>query len=95
MTKDDRHIIDMTLEGEFVSRPPPPAPPIGTRIMVWAIVAIVLSAAVLIVALTLWFVAMILPVVLAVGLIGWLALRYQLWRTGGSFVVVRRGPTRR
>jgi hypothetical protein len=63
--------------------------------MVWAIVAIVLSAAVLIVALALWFVAMILPVVLAMGLIAWLAFRYQLWRTGGSFVVVRRGPTRR
>jgi hypothetical protein len=91
MTKDDKHIIDMTLEGEFVSPPPPPTPPIGARIMLWAIVAMVLSVTVLIVTLTFWFVVMILPLVLAAALIAYLALRYQLWRGGRSFTI-RRGP---
>ena len=43
MAKNDNHIIDMTLEGEFVSPPPLARPPIGARIMVWAIVAMVLA----------------------------------------------------
>jgi hypothetical protein len=93
MTQDDRRIIDMTLEGDFVSPPTPPPPPIGARIMMWAIVAMVLAVTVLIVALTFWFVVMILPLVLAAALIAYLAFRYQLWRTGGSFTI-RRGPWR-
>lgn len=88
MTKDDKRIIEMTLEGEFVS---PPRPPIGARIMIWAIVAMVLSVAVLIVALTFWFVVMILPLVLAAALVAYLAFRYQVWRGGRSFTI-RRGP---
>jgi succinate-acetate transporter protein len=91
MTKADRRVIDMTLEGDFVAPPPPSRPPIGTRIMLWAIVTMVLAVTVLIVALTFWFVVMILPLVLAAGLIAYLAFRYQLWRTGGSFTI-RRGP---
>jgi hypothetical protein len=91
MTKDGKRIIDMTLEGEFVSPPPPPTPPIGARIMIWAIVTMVLALTVLIVALTFWFVVMILPLVLAAGLIAYLAFRYQLWRGRTSFTI-RRGP---
>jgi hypothetical protein len=91
MTKEDKRIIDMTLAGEFVSPPPQPRPPIGARIMLWAIVALVLAVTALIVAVTFWFVLMILPLVLAAALIGYLALRYQLWRSGRSFTI-RRGP---
>jgi hypothetical protein len=93
MAKDDRRIIDMTLEGEFVSPPPPPRAPIGARILLWAIVVMVLAVTALIVALTFWFVVMILPVVLAAALIAYLAIRYQMWRTGRSFTVWR-GPRR-
>jgi hypothetical protein len=94
MAKDDKRIIDMTLEGDFVSppRPPqPPRPPISARIMIWAIVAMVLAVTVLIVALTFWFVVMILPLVLAAALIAYLAFRYQMWRAGRSFTP-RRPP---
>ncbi len=93
MAQDDKHIIDMTLEGEFVSPPRPAAPPIGARIMIWAIVAMVLAITVLIVALTFWFVVMILPLVLAAALVAYLAFRYQVWRYGRSFTI-RRGPGR-
>jgi hypothetical protein len=91
MTKDDKRIIDMTLEGEFVSPPPPPRPPIGARIMIWAIVAMVLAMTVLIVALTFWFVLMILPVILAAAVIAYLAFRYQLWRSGRAYSIRRPG----
>jgi len=91
--KDDKRIIDMTLEGEFVAPPPRPRPPIGARIMVWAIVTMVLALTVLIVALTFWFVVMLLPLVLAAGMIAYLAFRYQMWRGGSSFIV-KRGPGR-
>jgi hypothetical protein len=93
MTQDDKHIIDMTLEGEFVSPPRPPRPPIGARIMLWAIVAMVLAVTALIVAVTFWFVVMLLPLVLAAALIAYLAFRYQLWRAGRTFTI-RRGPPR-
>ena len=91
MAKNDNDIIDMTLDGEFVSPPPLARPPIGARIMVWAIVAMVLAVAVLIVALTFWFVVMLLPLVLGAALVAYIALRFQLWRSGDTFTV-RRGP---
>jgi Na+-translocating ferredoxin:NAD+ oxidoreductase RnfD subunit len=91
MTQDDKRIIDMTLEGEFVSPPHQQKPPIGARIMLWAIVAMVLAVTLLIVAVTFWFVVMLLPLVLAAALIAYLAFRYQLWRSGRTFTI-RRGP---
>jgi hypothetical protein len=92
MAKDDNRIIDMTLEGEFVAPPAPPKPPIGARMMLWAIVAMVLAAAALIVVLTVWFLVMILPVVLGVALVAYLAFRYQVWRAGQTFTIRRGGP---
>ena len=88
MQQDDRRIIDMTLTGEFVA---PPRPPMGARLMVWAIALMVIAIAGLIVAVTFWFVLMILPLILAAGLIAWLAFRYQAWRAGQNFTI-RRGP---
>jgi hypothetical protein len=92
MTRDDRRIIDMTLDGEFTTPPPPPRPPIGARILLWAVVGMVLAVVALIVALTFWFVVLILPLVLAAALIAYLAFRFQLWRHGRTTFVIRRGP---
>jgi hypothetical protein len=52
---------------------------------------VMLAVAALIVALTFWFVVLILPLVLGAALVAYVALRYQLWRAGRSFAV-RRGP---
>ena len=93
MAKDDRRIIDMTLEGDFVSSQPPPRTPkapIGARIMLWAIVVMVLAVTALVVALTFWFVMLLLPVILGAAVVAYLAFRYQMWRSGGSFTI-RRG----
>jgi hypothetical protein len=69
--------LDMTLEGEFVS---PPAPPVSTRIMFWAIIIAVVAGAVVIAALALWLAMLILPVAIGAALIGWGMMRYKLWR---------------
>jgi hypothetical protein len=92
MDQDRNRIIDMTLQGEFTAPPSPPKPPLGARIMLWAIVAMVLSVTVLIVALTFWFVVMLLPLLLGAALVAYLAFRYQIWRGGGRGFTIRRGP---
>ena len=80
MKEDDNRIVDMTLEGTFVA---PPPPPLGARLMLWAIMAMVVSLAILVVAITFWFVVMILPFVLAAAAVGYVAYRYQRWRGRG------------
>jgi hypothetical protein len=90
MMEDDHEIIEMNLEGEFVSPDPGGKPPLGARVMLWAIVAALLAITALIVALTFWFVIMILPAVLLMGVVAWLTWRYQLWRARHG--VIWRGP---
>ncbi len=89
--KEDHKIIEMTLDGEFVSPPEPPRPPVGTKLMLWAIMATVLSMAVLVVVVTFWLIVTILPFVLLAAAIAYAAYRYQVWRSGRSFVRWR-GP---
>ncbi len=45
-------------------------------------------AALAVAAFALWFALILIPVVMAAGLIAWLAFRYQIWRAG-------RGPGNR
>jgi hypothetical protein len=82
MSEDDNHIIDMTLDGGFVDPHGHGKPPLGTRLMLWAILATVLAVSAAIVAVTLWFLAMILPLLLGVAIVAWLAHRYRFWRAG-------------
>ena len=88
MEKPGNQIIEMTLDGEFVSPPPPPRTPVAARIMIWAAVAAVIGGAFLIAAVALWFVTMILPFVLGAAAVAYLAYRYQVWRA-------RQAPARR
>ena len=88
--EDDKQIIEMTLDGAFVEPEGGGRPPLGARVMLWAIIAAMLAITALIVAVTFWFVLMILPAVLLLGLAGYLAWRYQIWRARHG--VLWRGP---
>lgn len=92
--EDEHQIIDMTLEGDFVSPSGSGSekPPLGARLMLWAIIGTVLAIAALIVAVTFWFVVMILPLILFLALVGYLSWRYQIWRARHG--VIWRGPPR-
>lgn len=89
MAQEENPIIEMTLEGDFVSPPTPPSPPLGVRIMMWAVVAAVVALSALIVALTIWFMAMLLPVILIAAVIAWIVVRFQVWRGSRTFTTWR------
>jgi hypothetical protein len=69
--------LDMTIEGEFVS---PPRPPIGTRILMWAVIVSVIAGALSLAAFALWLALLILPVALGAAVIAWAMFRYRVWR---------------
>ena len=84
--KQEHPILDMTLEGEFVSprHGVPPRPPVSVRFALWATVTAVIAASVAVVLLTLWFVAMMLPFIIGAAVVAYAAHRYQLWRFGNA-----------
>jgi hypothetical protein len=77
MENEKDRVIDMTLTGEFAT---PATPPIGARLMLWAIVGTLLAFALLMVVVALWFLAMILPLIAGLVVVAYLAHRYRLWR---------------
>ena len=68
--------IELLPDGSYRPR----RPPIATRIFAWAVVIAVAAGALAVASLALWFALILIPVVVAAGLIAWLAFRYQLWR---------------
>jgi hypothetical protein len=74
--------IDMTLDGEILT---PPPPTLLQRILRGAL-AIALVGAVLAAALlALWFALLLVPIVLIAGVIAWAAWRWQRWRMPRRF----------
>jgi fatty acid desaturase len=69
--------IELLPDGSYRSR----RPPIAARIFAWAVVIAIAAGALAVAAFALWFALILIPVVVAAALIGWLAFRYQLWRT--------------
>jgi hypothetical protein len=69
--------LEMTVEGEFVS---PPAPPVSTRILMWAVVIAVIAGALSLAAIALWLALLILPVALGAAVVAWAMVRYRVWR---------------
>lgn len=69
--------IELLPDGSYRPR----RPPIATRIFAWAVVIAIAAGALAVASLALWFALILIPVVVAAGLIAWLAFRYQLWRT--------------
>ena len=70
--------LDLLPDGSYRPR----RPPMASRIFAWAIVIAAVAAALAVAAVALWFALILIPVVVAAGLIAWLAFRYQLWRAG-------------
>ncbi len=79
----------MRLDGEFVA-PRRPAWPF--RLGVAAVLAAVVLGGVALAALALWVAMLLIPLAIVAGLIGWAALRFQVWRAGRSFGGVRQPP---
>jgi len=71
----------MTLDGEFVA---PPRQPVGSRVMIWAIIVTALAGTLAIAAFALWLLLMILPIIIGAGAIAYAIYRVQLWLAGGS-----------
>jgi len=68
--------LDLLPDGSYRPR----RPPIASRIFAWAVVIAAVAAAVAVAAFALWIALIMIPVVLAAGVIAWLAFRFQLWR---------------
>jgi hypothetical protein len=68
--------IELLPDGSYRPR----RPPIAARVFAWAVVIAAVAGALAVAALALWFALILIPVVVAAGLIAWLAFRYQLWR---------------
>lgn len=73
---DDR-TLDMTPDGAFVT---PPARPWFDRLVGWALGLAGLAVGVAAIGLVLWFTLLLLPFLLLAGLIGYLGLRWYLFR---------------
>jgi hypothetical protein len=77
MMKQRPPLLDMTPEGQFRT---PAQPPLAVRIGAVAILVAVLTGAVAAAALVFWFALALIPVAIIAGAVGYLALRFQLWR---------------
>lgn len=73
--------LDLTPEGEFRT---PPTPSWGARIVRAALVVAVIAAGLALASLALWFALILIPIALIAGLIGWGAIRFQIWRDGSG-----------
>lgn len=69
--------LDMTVNGEFVS---PPAAPVSSRILMWAVVIAIVAGALSVAAFALWLALVILPVALGAALVAYAMMRYRMWR---------------
>jgi hypothetical protein len=74
--------LNMTPEGEFVA---PPAAPISSRILMWAVVVAIVAGALSLAAFALWLALLILPVALGAAVVAWALYRYRVWRAQKSF----------
>ena len=88
ISRDRTPEIEMTLDGGFP--PPKPAPALWPlKLGVGAVLAAVVLGGIALAALALWVALVLIPVALVAGLVGWGVLRFQVWRSGGSFGGVR------
>jgi hypothetical protein len=78
--------IDMTPDGQFTQGfgGSGEAAPVASKLFRLAVIAGVLTMVAALVALTLWVALALIPVIIGVGVVSYLAIRFQMWRRGGS-----------
>jgi hypothetical protein len=81
-TFDGKPVLDMTPDGQF--RDPRPAP-LAEKLFRAAVVVAVIGGMVVVAALALWFALLLVPIVLAAGLLAYGLFRWRLWRAGRPF----------
>jgi hypothetical protein len=74
--------IDMTLDGEILT---PPPPTLLQRVLRGIVAIALVGAVVASTVLALWFALLLVPIVLIAGVIAWAAWRWQLWRMPRRF----------
>jgi hypothetical protein len=74
--------IDMTPDGRFADTPGVNPAPVASRLFRAAVVIGVLSLVAALVALTLWVALALIPIAIGVGVVAYLAMRFQVWRRG-------------
>ncbi len=81
---NDPSIIEMTVEGDFVSPPPGAKPTLGTRVLVWVAAFAAIAVSCVVAVFALWLLAFLIPVALVAAMIAYGIFRFQVWRNGGS-----------
>jgi hypothetical protein len=88
-----RPVIDMTPEGEFREPTPRPASRFDrvlARVGAYSVLAAVIAGGLVVAALAIVFAAILLPVAILAGLVGFGTLWWRARRAGRPFVIVTR-----
>lgn len=80
--RDAGPVLDMTPDGRFRELPMPTGGSLAERVFRLAVVAALVAAGLAIAALALWFALILIPFVIAAGLVAYGALRWHMWRAG-------------
>lgn len=72
----------MTLDGQFTR--PTDAIGLPAKIAIVAIVVAMVAGGIALAALALWIALMLIPIAAAAALVGWGAMRFQVWRARRS-----------
>lgn len=77
-------ILEMTIEGDFVTSKQEPRVPFSTRLLIWSVTIAIIAVSVGVAAFALWLLAFMVPVAIVAALVAYTIFRYQIWRAGGS-----------
>jgi O-antigen/teichoic acid export membrane protein len=75
-------ILEMTPDGQFLDARPAP---LSQQLLRTAVVIAIIGTMLAVAAVALWFAMLLVPVVLAAGLLAYGLFRWRLWRSGVRF----------
>ena len=74
-------VLDMTADGRFIEAP---RPSLKDRIISWALLVAGAGIAIVGTVMAIWFALLLVPFIIAAGLIGYAAFRWYVWRLRNS-----------